>query len=133
MGIKITGENKVLKDDRGIYRIALMNKELDKETGEEKSTFMKINVGFKKTLPELKHQSKIDIKDGFLTFFRVKTGEVDENGKELYRSYPKLIITDFTLLEEGTDEVQKTYQKQENKQNPNDYSSFVINNDDLPF
>ena len=102
--MNISGEARILKDDRGIYKITLVNTEINKETGEEEKTFMKINVGFKKGI-ELKNKTKINIINGFITFFRVETGEVKENGKPDYKYFPKLVVMDFEILEDGIDEV----------------------------
>lgn len=44
--------------------------------------------------------------------------------------YNKLVIRDYELLEEGTDQVQKTRQP---KQEPQDSFAFDIGQDELPF
>ena len=46
--MNITGEIRILKDDRGIYKTTLVTTETNKETQEDVKAFMKINVGFKK-------------------------------------------------------------------------------------
>lgn len=129
--MQIIGETKIFKDDRGVYKLAIANKDINKETGEETTTFMRINVGFKKGLPEVKNQSKINIKNGFLTFYRMETEEVDNEGNKIFRNFPKIMITDFEIVEEGTDDVQTSYQtKQENNNFGYEMNSY---GDDLPF
>ena len=130
--MNVTGETRILKDDRGVYKTALASKEFNAETNEEESIFMKINVGFKKGV-ELKHKTKINIKNGFLTLFRVPTGNTYEDGNKEYRYFPKLIVLDFDIIEDGVDEVysKKDYSNNQNSSNEFDYYSGTI--DDLPF
>lgn len=132
MSLNITGQIRILKDERGIYKTTLSTKEND-ENGEENKIFMQINVGFKKGI-ELKNKSVIEIKDGFLTFFRVKNSAEDEEGKITYRNYPKLVVLDFNLIEEGVDEVyqHRKFDKTENKHTFN-YNDFNMSVDELPF
>lgn len=133
MSLNLTGQIKILKDERGIYKTTLSTKETD-ENGEENKVFMQINVGFRRGT-EIKNKSIIEIKDGFLSFFRVKNGQEDEEGKNSYRYYPKLIVLDFELIEEGVDEVYQ-YRKNEKTENNHtfDYNDFNIGTtDDLPF
>lgn len=130
--MNVTGETRILKDDRGVYKTTLASKEFNVETNEEESIFMKINVGFRKGI-ELKHKTKINIKDGFLTLFRVPTGNTYEDGNKEYRYFPKLIVLDFDIVEDGVDEVysKKDYSNNQNSSNEFDYYSGTI--DDLPF
>lgn len=133
--MNITGEARILKDDRGVYKTTLVTTETNKETQEEEKAFMKINVGFKKDV-EVKNKTKINIKDGFLTFFRIATGEIYDNGKPVYNYFPKLVIMDFDVIEEGTDEVYQTKDYTATQNNFSDdsmeaYYSETI--DDLPF
>ena len=102
--MNISGEARILKDDRGVYKTTLVSTDNNKETGEEEKIFMKINVGFKKGV-EVKNKTKINITNGFITFFRIDTGEVREDGKTDYKYFPKLVIMDFEILEKGVDEV----------------------------
>lgn len=104
--MNITGQATIFKDDKGVYRLSIMNKEIQ-ENGEEQNVFMRINVGFKKGV-EVKNKTKINITNGFLTFFRIPTGNTYENGSAEYKKYPKIIVLDFEVLEEGIDEVQQT-------------------------
>jgi len=129
--MQITGQVTVFKNDKGVYKIPISGKELA-EDGEEQTIFMQINAGFKKGV-EVKNKSKIDIKEAFLTFFRIKTDKVSEiTGKTEYKKFPKIIIMDFDLLEEGTDEVFKT--KDYSNSSDNDFSNYYSNSDDdLPF
>ena len=133
--MQITGQATIFKNDKGTYKLSIMNKELQ-ENGEEKPIFMSINVGFKKGI-EVKNKTKIDIKDGFLTFFKIDTGEVYEDGNPVYKKFPKIMVMDFEVLEEGIDEVQQSKDYSNTQSNFSDdvfggeYSS--MSNDDLPF
>lgn len=133
--MNITGEIRILKDDRGIYKTTLVTTETNKETQEDVKAFMKINVGFKKDV-EVKNKTKINIKDGFLTFFRIATGEVYDNGKPVYSYFPKLVIMDFDIIEEGIDE---TYQTKDYSTSQTNFSDDTFEDyysdttDDLPF
>lgn len=129
--MQIIGETKIFKDERGVYKLAIANKEINPETNEEEVNFMRINVGFKKGLPEVKNQAKINIVNGFLTFYKIKTNEVNEEGNPIYKNFPKIMITDLEILEEGTDEVLKYREpKTENTVSQTTYPEY---DDDLPF
>ena len=137
--MNISGEARILKDDRGIYKTTLVSTDTNKETGEEEKMFMKINVSFKKGI-EVKNKTKINITNGFITFFRIDTGEVRENGKPDYKYFPKLMIMDFEVLEEGVDEVYSSKPKRavENdfKDKDNELSEIYTDtyfDDELPF
>ena len=135
MAGQFTGIIRVFKDEKGLYRTAIARKEVNAETGEEIVSFRRMLVGFKRGLPEVKNRAKIDIKNGFITWFPM---EIEENGEKVQKTVWKIMITEFELVEEGIDEVETSYSNKANKtKNPNDYSSFVINEneygDDLPF
>ena len=104
MSINISGQIKVIKDDRGFYRTNLSKKEINQLTGEEETVFMGITVGFRKGV-DIKNRTKIDVKEGFLTFFRTDTGKVRENNTPIYNYYPKLMILSFDIVEDGDDTV----------------------------
>ena len=134
--MNITGETRILKNDRGIYKTTLVGKEINKETNEEERIFMQINVGFRKGV-ELKNKTKINVKDGFITMFRVPTDELKDDGTPRYKYFPKFMIMDFDIVEEGVDEVQ-TSRKQSNTQNDFSDNSLGFDNyyssdDELPF
>ena len=131
MSIDVRGEIRILKDDRGVYKTTLVNKEFD-DKGDEVKNFMQIIVGFRKGI-ELKNKSKIEITNGFMSFFKVKSKEIDENGDVIYRKYPKLIVLDFKLIEEGIDEPFQYSKVTNKKDNTFNYSDFDVNVDDLPF
>ena len=140
MSIGIIGQFKVLKDENGTYRTAIPNKIIDTSTGEEKTEFKRLLIGFKKGLNEPKNKSKIEIKEGksFLTWYKIPTSEVDENGNNKKISVWKVMVLDYELLEEGIDEVEKPFQQKDTNQrktNQYSYSAFEINEygDDLPF
>lgn len=133
--MKIVGEALILKDDRGVYKTSLANKELN-ENNEEETIFMRINVGFRSGV-SVKHKTKINIKDGFLTFFRIPT-ENSEGEKE-YKRFPKIIVMDFDVIQEGVDEVYHTKNYSENQEENNtsedigEISEYYPEPDDLPF
>lgn len=133
--MNITGETKILKDDRGVYKTTLSSKEVNTQTGEEETIFMKINVGFKRGT-ELKHKTKINIKDGFLTLFRIPTGNTYDDGKPEYKYFPKLIVMDFDIIEEGVDEVytKKDYSNKQNNFSDDSMGNYYeYDNSELPF
>lgn len=132
--MQITGQATIFKNDKGVCKLSIMNKEI--QNGEEKAIFMPINVGFKKGV-EVKNKTKIDIKDGFLTFFKIATGEYYEDGNPVCKKFPKIMVMDFEVLEEGIDEVQQSKEYSNNTQS--NISDDVFggyypdNTDDLPF
>lgn len=134
MSIQVTGQVTILKDDKNRYRIGISNKEV--KDGEEQTIFMRVNVGFKKGI-EVKNKTKINIKNGFLTFFRIETGNVKEDGTPERKDFPKIMVLDFDIVEDGVDEVfhAKDYvQKNTIIENEYDgYYGFGDSNDDLPF
>ena len=135
--MNISGEARILKDDRGVYKTTLVSTDSNKETGEEEKIFMKINVGFKKGV-EVKNKTKINITNGFITFFRIDTGEVREDGKPDYKYFPKLVIMDFEVIEDGIDEVYSSKPKKASESNfSNDtfggYYPDTYSEDTLPF
>ena len=80
---------------------------------------------------ELKNKSVIEVTKGWLSPYKIKTDELNENGKPKYKYFDKIFVSGFNLLEEGTDEVQKTKQP---KQEQQDGFAFDIGQDmELPF
>ena len=133
--MNISGEARILKDDRGVYKTTLATKVID-ENGEEKTIFTKVNVGLKKGV-EVKNKTKINITNGFLTFFRIPTEETREDGTTINKDFLKIVIMDFEILEEGVDEVMSSKPKKTVKSNSNDdeMGEFYPTEDysDLPF
>jgi len=132
--MNITGETRILKDDKGVYKTTLVSKELNAETNEEETIFMKVHVGFRKGV-EVKNKTKINIKDGFISFFRVATGNTYDNGVPEYKYYPKLVVMSFETIEEGIDEVQQTkkYSNTQNDFSEDGITGYYSSSDDLPF
>lgn len=124
-------EATIYKTDKGNYKAYVRNKIID-ANGEEKSEFMKIDVGFRKGI-DLKNKTKIEITNAFLTFYSIQTKETDENGNFLKKQFPKIMIMSFEILQDGIDEPMHTSQKS-NKTEEN-FSDFDFNSedDDLPF
>lgn len=80
--MKITGETMIFKNDIG-YSTSISNK---KEDGTYEN--MSISVNFRKGV-ELENKTKINITDGFLSFYKTKNDE-----KRL-----KLVVMDFETNE----------------------------------
>lgn len=80
--MKITGETMIFKNDIG-YSTSISNK---KEDGTYEN--MSISVNFRKGV-ELENKTKINITDGFLSFYKTKNDE-----KKL-----KLVVMDFETNE----------------------------------
>lgn len=99
--MKITGKAMIFKNDYGNYSTSISNKKED-DTYES----MYVPVTFKKGV-NIPNKTKIDILDGFLSFYVKK-----DNTKQI-----KLVIMEFT-----TDEAT-------NKEN----GTYVENTDELPF
>lgn len=129
--MNITGEMRILKDDRGVYKTTLVTTETNRTTNEEEKIFMKINAGFRRGV-ELKNKTKINVKEGFMTFFRIATNETYEDGKPIYKYFPKIMIMDFDIVEDGVDEVQQT-KEYSNESYSNINEIFTTPVDDLPF
>lgn len=132
--MNLSGQTTIFKNDKGIYKLSIASKELQ-ENGEEKTVYMQINVGFRKGI-EVKNKTKINIKDGFLTFFKIDTGELTEEGKPIYKKFPKAMIMDFDVIEEGINE---TYHSKDHIDTQNNISDDVFggyyseSSDELPF
>ena len=133
MSINVNSEKTtIFKNDRGVYKATLSKKDTN-ENGEQITRYMNIHVGFRKGV-ELKNKTKIKVNNGFLTFFDVKTGNIKDNGKEEVLRFPKIMIMDFEVLEDGVDENfhSKEYAQKDVDTN-NEFDDFYSNNDELPF
>lgn len=84
--MQITGQAVIFKNDKGYYSMTISNKKED-NTYEN----MYITTNFKKGV-ELENKTKINIKNGFLSFYTNK-----DNNKIL-----KVVITEFEIIEENT-------------------------------
>ncbi len=80
--MKITGETTIFKNENGSYSTSISNKKQD-GTYE----YMSISVTLKKGT-EIENKTKINILDGFLSFYKTKEG----------MPKLKLIIMDFEYL-----------------------------------
>lgn len=128
--MNVTGECKILKDERGVCRTTLCNKRLD-ENGEETREFYGVIVGFSKGI-EVKNKERIDIKKGFLTFFSFEK-ELENGEKETVR-LPKIMVLEKSTVEEGIDEPFKRFEKKEKEEEPvTDIEWAPSPDDDLPF
>lgn len=131
MSINIGKETSIItvyKDDKGKYKIYLKGTET-KENGDIEDIFMVKKVQFKKGV-EVKNRTKIEVLKGWTSCYRIKTDELNEQGKPKYKYLDKYFISEFNLLEEGVDEPQKPRQQTQSKQE--DFS-FSVSDDDLPF
>ena len=80
MSLRITGENYVWKNEKGNYSMSVSNKLMD-GSWENAS----IPVQFKKGV-ELENKTKINITEGFLSFFKT------QEGKPVF----KIVVLEFT-------------------------------------
>ncbi len=80
MGMRINGENvMIFKNENGRYTTSISNK---KEDGSYENAYLQVQ--FRKGV-ELENKTRINIKDGFLTFFRT------QEGNTVY----KIVVLDF--------------------------------------
>ena len=132
MSINIGNEPSKLtiyKDEKGRYKTYIKST-TTKENGEAEDTYMSKKVTFRKGV-EVKNKSVIEVTKGWITPYKILTEDVNEDGKPKYKYFDKIFVSEFNLLEEGTDEVQKIRQP---KQEPQDSFAFDIGQDmDLPF
>ncbi|MBE5820411.1 MAG: hypothetical protein E7310_06340 [Clostridiales bacterium] len=132
MGIDILGKTTVLKDDRGIYKVSLLDKKINK-LGEEIKDFWKVNISFPRDVV-LKNKTKIEITKGFLTFFKIDSGKKNMKGEPIYTKFPKVVVQQFNVLEEGIDEPYKhTEYEENNTQAPRLSGDISLADDELPF
>lgn len=124
----------IRKDERGVCKTVTTQKYVDETTGEEKTDFMNILVGFRKGI-EIKNKSRIKVLDGFLTHIRFETKELNEEGKPINKRIPKIMIMDFEIVEDGIDENEKvrTYNETSENQTSNTFDTFNSYGDELPF
>ena len=79
MGIRVKGQTTIFKNDKGFYSTGLSNKLMD---GSYENAY--IPVQFKKGI-ELESKTKIEIKDGFISFYR------NQEGKPVF----KIVVLEF--------------------------------------
>lgn len=131
MSINIGNEGSKLtiyKDEQGRYKTYIKGEEL-KQDGSKEDIFMSKKVTFRRDV-NIKNKSVIEVIKGWSSCYRIKTDETYENGKPKYKYFDKLFVSEFNLLEEGIDEVQKSRQP---KQEPQGSFAFDYSNDELPF
>jgi hypothetical protein len=80
MGLKISGNICVFKNEKGFYSTGISNKLMD---GSYDNAY--INVQFKKGT-ELENKTKINITNGFMSFFK------GQDGKPIF----KIVVLEFT-------------------------------------
>lgn len=130
MSINIGNDNSILiiyKDEQGRYKIYIKGTETQ-EDGEVKDIFMSKKVQFKKGV-EVKNRSKIEVIKGWTSCYRIKTDELNEQGKPKYKYFDKYFISEFNLLEDGVDE--PMHMKEQSQPKEEDFS--FDSPDDLPF
>ena len=79
MGIKITGENYIFKNENGRYSTSISNR---KDDGSYENTYLQVQ--FRKGV-ELENKTKINITNSFLTFYK------NQEGKPVF----KIVVLDF--------------------------------------
>ncbi len=126
MSLNIGNESskiKIYKDEDGKYKTYIKGREL-KDNGNIEDIYMSKKVQFKKDV-NLKNRTVIEVIKGWNSCYRIKSDELNENGKPKYKYFDKYFISEFKILEEGVDEpVSSSKQKKDD---------FFINDDDLPF
>lgn len=130
MGIRLTGEVLIHKDENNRYSTYLVGNDMVEDKQEQ--FFHKISVSFRKGV-ELKNKAKINIKDGFLTTYRYASNNTNDEGNTIFNYFVKMVVLDFEVIEEGEDGVMKkrNYDKPESSQNFG-FGNWN-NDDDLPF
>lgn len=118
----------IFKNDKGTYKSSITAKDFN-ENGEQINKYMNIHVGFRKGV-EVKNKTKIKVNNAFLTFFDFKTGNIKDDGKEEILKFPKIMIMDFEVLEEGVDE---NFHSKDYSQNDTENNEFYSQTDELPF
>ena len=125
MSLNIGNESskiKIYKDDEGKYKTYVKGREL-KDNGNVEDIYMGKKVQFKKDV-NLKNRTVIEVIKGWNCCYRIKSEELNESGKTIYKYFDKYFITEFKILEEGVDEPISSKQKKDD---------FFISDDDLPF
>lgn len=118
----------IFKNDKGTYKSSITAKDIN-ENGEQINKYMNIHVGFRKGV-EVKNKTKIKVNNAFLTFFDFKTGNIKNDGKEEILKFPKIMIMDFEVLEDGVDE---NFHSKDYSQNDTENNEFYSQTDELPF
>ena len=137
MGINIGQETSrltVYKDEKGRYSTYIKGQEL-KDNEEKEDIYMSKKLQFKKGV-KLKNKTVIDIIKGWNSCYRIKTDEINEQGKPKYKYFDKYFISEFNVLEEGTDEIKQSYktkQEQKTKEEQNSFAFDYSSSDELPF
>ena len=101
--MQIRGETMIFVNEQGGYSTTISNK---KQDGAYDNMYIAVN--FKKDVA-VKNKTKIDITNGFLSFYKTRDG----------LSKPKIVVMDFEIKKQTED-----------KQEENKYEPM---NDDLPF
>lgn len=118
----------IFKNDKGTYKSSITARDIN-ENGEQINKYMNIHVGFRKGV-EVKNKTKIKVNNGFLTFFDFKTGNIKDDGKEEILKFPKIMIMDFEVLEDGVNE---NFHSKDYSQNDTENNEFYSQTDELPF
>lgn len=124
----------IYRDENGRYKTYIKSTDID-ENGEKKDIFMSKKVQFRKDV-HVRNKSVIEVTEGWLAPYRIKTKEKDSEGKLKYKYFDKIFINEFRLLEDGIDEDQKVKQYQEQEPQEKVQENFAFDSysaDDLPF
>lgn len=127
MSLNIGNESskiKIYKDEDGKYKTYVKGREL-KDNGNIEDIYMSKKVQFKKDV-NLKNRTVIEVIKGWNSCYRIKSDELNENGKPKYKYFDKYFISEFKILEEGVDKPVSS-----SKQKKDDF--FINDDDDLPF
>ena len=128
MSLNIGNESskiKIYKDEDGKYKTYVKGREL-KDNGNIEDIYMSKKVQFKKDV-NLRNRTVIEVIKGWNSCYRIKSDELNENGKPKYKYFDKYFISEFKILEERVDEPVSS-----SKQKKDDF--FIDDDDDdLPF
>ena len=99
MSLNIGNESskiKIYKDEDGKYKTYIKGREL-KDNGNIEDIYMSKKVQFKKDV-NLKNRTVIEVIKGWNSCYRIKSDELNENGKPKYKYFDKYFISEFKIL-----------------------------------
>lgn len=95
MSLRITGETKIYKSDKGFYSTGISNKLMD---GSWDNAYFPVQ--FKKGV-EVENKSTINITNGFLTFYRNQ----NDNNKPVF----KIMVLEFTQVGDAKEDTNTNF------------------------
>lgn len=95
MSLRLTGETTIFKNEKGFYSTGISNKLMD---GSWDNAYFPVQ--FKKGV-EVENKTKINITNGFLTFYR----NANDNNKPVF----KIMVLEFTQDGDAREETASTF------------------------